>query len=272
MEECIELLVSDPEARLIAGGTDLGVESNLRQRRWPHLVSLEAIGELRAFEESAESVRIGASLPLTDMEAQWASAPAAFRTWFPLFASPMLRNRATIGGSLATASPIGDSAPLLLAFDARVHIAGRAGRRVVDLADFFEGYRKTALQGGELITAIEIPKPFPMEAAFYKAAKRRMDDISTVAAAFALDLDNDGRIVSARFAFGGVAAVPLRVTSAEQAVLGRRWNESTMRGAQNAITESLRPISDHRGSAGYRLAVAASLLEKFYWRAQEEAA
>ena len=106
---------------MIAGGTDLAVESNLRARRWPHLVSLEAIAELREFSESRDVGEIGAALPLTEIALRWSGAPEVFREWLPLFASPPIRNRATLGGNLATASPIGDGAPLLLALDARVH-------------------------------------------------------------------------------------------------------------------------------------------------------
>ena len=112
----------------------------------------------------------------------WRGAPDAVRDWLQLFASPIIRNRATLGGNLATASPIGDGAPLLLALDAVLHIAGPAGRRKAPLASFFTGYRQTSLGPGELLTAIELPKPLPFLARFYKVAKRRTDDISTVAA------------------------------------------------------------------------------------------
>jgi xanthine dehydrogenase small subunit len=271
VEECVAIL-ADPAARLIAGGTDVGVESNLRYSRWDHLVSLEAIAELREFTEAPDSIRIGAALPLTDIAARWSDAPEAFREWLPLFASPTIRNRATLGGNLATASPIGDGAPMLVALDATLHVAGARGRRTVPLASFFTGYRRTVLEPGELLTAIELPKPLPAFTRFYKVAKRRMDDISTVAAGMAMDLDDAGRITRARFAFGGVAAVPLLVTAAEEAILGMRWNQSAMERVQAVLARTLRPIGDHRGSAEYRLAVALSLVEKFRWEWQEAAA
>src|SRR5262249_329575 len=134
---------------------------------------------------------------------RWRGAPAAFTEWLTLFASPPIRNRATLGGNLATASPIGDSAPLLMALDARVLIAAPSARRALDLSSFFTGYRTTALQSGELITTIEIPMPLPRQVRFYKVSKRRLDDISTVAAAFAMDWDSAGRVRRARFVFGG---------------------------------------------------------------------
>jgi len=211
-------------------------------------------------------------MPLSEIAARWANAPHVFHEWLRLFASPPLRNRATLGGNLATASPIGDSAPLLLALDATVHSVSRQGRRTIPLNAFFTGYRRTVLGHDELIAAIQIPKPLPEFVRFYKIAKRRMDDISTVAAAMAMDWDRSGRIALARFAFGGVAAVPLRAMAAEEAVLGSRWNDAAVERVQAVIERTLHPIGDHRGSADYRIAVAKSLVAKFLWESREAAA
>ena len=268
IEECLAI----PDGKLIAGGTDLAVESNLRGRRWKHLVSLDAIEELREFSENGDRVVIGAGLPLNEIGVRWKSAPEAFHEWLTLFASPPLRNRATLGGNIATASPIGDSPPLLLALDAIVHLAAKNRRRTVPLASFFEGYRKTALAPGEILVAVEIPKPLPQFVRFYKVAKRRMDDISTVAAGMAMDWDSSGRVARARFAFGGVAATPLRIEIAESAAEGHRWNDAAVERVQAAIERVLQPITDHRGSADYRIAMAKSLIGKFLWEHREAAA
>ncbi|MGA3025736.1 MAG: FAD binding domain-containing protein [Bryobacteraceae bacterium] len=272
VEQCLSILADDPSARLISGGTDLVVESNLRSRRWSHLVSVEAIAELREFSETAASITIGAALPLNEIPTRWSSAPNVFLQWLRLFASPPLRNRATLGGNLATASPIGDGAPMLLALDARVHLASRRGRRTIGLASFFTGYRRTVLAPDELIASIEIPRPLPEFMRFYKVAKRRMDDISTVAAAMAMTWDESGRVARVRFAFGGVAAVPLRAVRAEEAILGHRWNDAAAERVQAALERTLEPIGDHRGSAEYRLAVAKNLVARFLWERREAAA
>ena len=269
LDQCMAIAARDPQVRWIAGSTDLGVESNLRFRRWPHLVSVEAVPELLEFSDQPDSVRIGAALPLTEIEARWKNPPDMVLQWLPLFASPTIRNRATLGGNLATASPIGDGAPMLLALDATLHLAGPQGRRAVPLTAFFADYRRSVLTAGELIAAIEIPKPFPAFTRFYKVAKRRMDDISTVAAGFALDLDSSGRVTRARFAFGGVAATPLRVYAAEEAILGQRWNESAAQQVQAVLAGALKPMGDHRGSAEYRRDVSQSLIGKFLWEHQE---
>jgi xanthine dehydrogenase small subunit len=156
--------------------------------------------------------------------------------------------------------------------DAQVRIAGPQGLRTLALHEFFLDYRQTALGPGELLVSIILPKPFPALARFYKAAKRRMDDISTVAACFAIDLDASGRVLRARLAYGGVAAVPLRATEAEGALLGAAWNYTAVERAQKILARTLHPIGDHRGSAAYRLALAQSLLAKFWWQQQAEAA
>jgi xanthine dehydrogenase small subunit len=265
VEECHAILAADPEAALIAGGTDLGVEVNLHRREPAAWVSLDAIDELHAFADAAAAVTIGAALPLADIGARWHDAPPAVRDWLDLFASPPIRNRATLGGNLVTASPIGDAAPLLLALDAWIHVAGADGRRSLPLSSFFTGYRQTVLARGEIVTGIEIPRPFPGVLRFYKVAKRRMDDISTVSAAIAMDHDGAGEVRMARFAFGGVAATPVRVADAEAAATGYAWTPAAVTRVQRALEATLQPMSDHRGSRAYRLGVAASLIEKFHW-------
>ena len=264
LDACLALLAADPDAKLAAGATDLGVESNLRSRRWRHVIDVDGIAELKAFDDAPDAVTIGAALSLTDIGRQWTTAPPFIQEWLTLFASPPIRNRATLGGSLATASPIGDAAPLLTALDARLHLAGADGRRTVDVAAFFAGYRRTVLRPGEMLTAIDIPKPLPHFVRFFKVAKRVLDDISTVAAAMALDFDG-GVVRRARLAFGGVAATPLRAVAAEDAIAGRPWDEDAVARAQDVLDRTLRPMSDHRGSAEYRLEVSKALVEKFWW-------
>ena len=116
--------------------------------------------------------------------------------------------------------------------------------------------------------SIEIPKPLPELIRFYKVAKRRVDDISTVAAAMALDREGAGRVSRARLAFGGVAATPVRLVEAEASAAGQAWNEAAVERVQQVIGRTLTPMSDHRGSASYRLEVSKSLVEKFWWESR----
>ena len=208
-------------------------------------------------------MEIGAALTLSEIAEKWHDVPDVFQEWLELFASILIRNRATLGGNLVTASPIGDSAPLLLALGAEIRIAGLTGERIVPLSEFFQSYRQTALEPGEVLRSILIPKPFPQFVRFYKVARRRLDDISTVAAGIAMDRDASGRVTNVRLAFGGVAATPLRTMEAEDALEGTEFAPADIEGAREALRRTLRPIDDHRGSAAYRIAMAQSLIEKF---------
>ena len=265
LTECLRIAAEDPDSRFVAGNTDLGVVTNLRGQRCSHLISLEDVPELLTFRDGGNAVEIGAGLTLTAIGEYWHDSPQIVREWLPLFASILIRNRATLGGNLATASPIGDSAPMLMALDAEVVIVSLSGERTVPLSEFFRGYRETLLARGEILKSIRIPKPLPTEARFYKVAKRSLDDISTVAAGFSISRDDNGRITRARLAYGGVAAVPLRAVGAEQLLEGTFGEPAHLSRAKASIRQSLRPIGDHRGSAEYRLALAQSLLDKFWF-------
>lgn len=261
-----EVLAQHPEALLIAGGTDVMVEVNQRYRRAQLLVSLDGLGELRGIHSSPGEWRLGAACTLTEIEralGPFDDAPALLAQLWPLFSSRLIRNRATLGGNLATASPIGDSSPVLLALDARVRIVSSAGERSMPLAEFFVGYRQTALAPGEIIAEVCIPKPLPRFQRFYKVSKRPLDDISTVAAAFCLSLDARGAVECLRAAFGGIAATPLRATQAEARAQGMPWNAATQELVAGALGNLGTPLSDPRGSAAYRKAMIVSLFEQF---------
>jgi xanthine dehydrogenase small subunit len=254
---------ADPEATPVAGGTDVVVDMNLGGHRWPALVALDEIDELGRIEWTDDALEIGAAVPLRTLEESLGGAVPILEQLWPLFSSRLIRGRATLGGNLATASPIGDTPPALLALGADVRIASSQGERVVPLDELFTGYRQTVLGPGEIIRSIRIPRPFPAMQRFYKVSKRVLDDISTVAAAFAVELE--GHIVSrARLAFGGVAPTPVRAREAEEALEGRPWNAEAIHAASDKLRRALSPITDHRGSAAYRGAVAARLLEKFW--------
>jgi len=297
LAEVLELLAAEPEAKLIAGGTDVVVEINQRDARWPLLISLEAVAELRSLtvgdawietpsgghheqpqstgperaERAAQPktaaggfIEIGGGVDLSDLEHRLAGAIPLLDELFPLFSSRLIRNRATLGGNLVNGSPIGDSPPVLLALDAELELMSKSGRRTVALAEFFTGYRKTALAPGELLTKIRVPRRQPALAHFYKVSKRVLDDISTVAAAFAIELDEQGTVTRARLAYGGIAATPVRARAAEDALLGRPWTRASVTAIAPLLAQAGTPMSDHRGSADYRAAMTVRLLEKFW--------
>jgi len=259
---------SAPDATLIAGGTDLMVYANQRYQRWQDLLSLEALPELRQFVLGDSELTIGAGVELSELEQRLSHTHAGllpmFEQLLPLFSSRLIRNRATLGGSLATASPIGDAAPVLLALDATLTLVSARGERRVALVDFFRGYRQTVLGPQELIHSVHIPLPGPQVSRFYKVSKRVLDDISTVAGAFALELDSQGKVVRLRIAYGGVAATPLRARGVELLAIGLPWSEPTLQTLLSALQRVGTPQSDTRGQAGYRRAMIGKLLEKFY--------
>ncbi|MEY2576920.1 MAG: xanthine dehydrogenase large subunit [Verrucomicrobiota bacterium] len=267
LERLFRALAEHPEARLIAGATDLGLEITKRFQKFPTLISIEAVAELNEISSTETEWRIGAATTLTKLDDLLGAEFPVIREMLAVFGSRQIRNRATLGGNLVTASPIGDSAPVLLALDANVVIASAGGERVLPLEEFFVAYRKTALQPGEVLKSIIIPRPasgVQTHRQFYKVSKRREMDISTVAACFSIALDDGGTITKSRLAYGGVAALPVRARSTEAALVGKRWSNSTCEEVLPVLQNEFTPISDVRGSATYRGQLIASLLRKFF--------
>jgi xanthine dehydrogenase small subunit len=266
LADALALLRDHPEARPVAGCTDWGVEVNLRGARAPYLVAVDRLPELR--EASVQpptggAIEIGAALSLSEVERLLAGRVPLLSELFPLFGSPQIRNVATIGGSLATASPIGDLAPALLALEASVALVSTAGDREVPLDGYFTGYRRTVLRPGELVRAVRIPQPLAGLAAFHKVAKRRYDDISSVAVAFALDVV-DGTVTRARVGLGGVAPTPIRALATERALEGGAWSAETVRAAALVLRDEGTPIDDQRATAAYRAAMLEQSLLRLW--------
>ncbi|MEI9952499.1 MAG: FAD binding domain-containing protein [Pseudomonadota bacterium] len=271
LDEAFALLLTHPSAQLIAGGTDLMVYANQRYQRFPVLISVEALSELQELTLGETELVIGAAVPLAQLERALHTAPASaqlLEQLLPLFSSRLIRNRATLGGNLGTASPIGDSAPALLALGAELELVSQRATRRLPLAEFFLDYRRTALEPGELIRAVRIARPLPAFQRFYKVSKRVLDDISTVAAGFALALDAEGKVTRFGVGLGGVAAVPLAAPSLEQAALGRVWNEATLALVLAEAARLGTPQTDLRGSAAYRRAMLGKLIEKFFYESR----
>ncbi|GAA1128603.1 FAD binding domain-containing protein [Microbacterium natoriense] len=268
--DTLGMLRDEPDALLVAGSTDWGVEVNIRGRRAPFVVAIEHLPELRGLTVTEELVEIGAALSLSEVEKGLDGAVPLLAELFPQFASRLIRNRGTFGGNLGTGSPIGDTPPALLALGARLVLASAGPdrgvvEREVELSEYFTGYRQTVRQPGELIKSVRIPLPLAGVTAFHKIAKRRFDDISSVAVAFALDIDA-GVVTAARIGLGGVAATPLRATATEAALIGRPWNVETVRAASEVLGAEGTPMSDHRASSEYRSLMLNTALLKLYSR------
>ncbi len=264
------VLAEEGDARLVSGATDLGLEVTKAHRSWPCLVSLEAIAALRRIDRDAGGWFIGAGAVLSDLEAATERDLPPLSRMLRYFGARQIKNRATVGGSLCNASPIGDLAPVLIALGAEAVIAGPGGERSLALEDFFVSYRRTALAPGEILLGVRVPDPAGARAAAYKVSKRRELDISTVSAGMLVRVA-DGVVSEARLAYGGMAATPSRAPSAEAALVGRPWTAASVRAAAALLDRDFTPLSDHRGSAWYRMTVARNLLIGFFEETLEDA-
>jgi xanthine dehydrogenase small subunit len=269
LADALRLLRDDPAATVVAGSTDWGVEVNLRGRRATSVIAIDRLPELRGLVVGADQIEIGAALTLTEIERRLDGTVPLLAQLFPQFASRLIRNGATLGGNLGTGSPIGDTPPVLLALEASLVLADVDGEREVALSDYFTGYRQSVRRADELIKAVRIPLPLARLAAFHKIAKRRFDDISSVAIGFALEVE-DGVVTKARVGLGGVAAMPVRALATEAALEGRPWTREVAWAAADVLRAEGTPIDDHRASAAYRAAMLGQSLRKLYAESPEE--
>ena len=268
LDDLAALRAAKPEARLLAGGTDVALWVNKQFRELGELIYLGEVAELKAIDEAGGWLTIGAGASL---EAAWAALARHWpdsREMGLRFASLPVREVGTMGGNIANGSPIGDSAPVLIALDAEVLLRLGPRLRAMPLQDFYLGYLQNRLEPGEFVQALRLPLPGPDHATrqrlrVYKLSKRHDCDISALAAGLWLRFDGD-RVVDARFAFGGMAAIVKRAAGAEAAVRGQRWTAATLQAAMAALDGDFEPLTDLRASAGYRRRAARKLLQRLW--------
>jgi xanthine dehydrogenase small subunit len=266
LEELWRLRACHPAAVLVAGATDLGLQVTKRHIHYDKVIGLEALPELKQLERRVGGWWIGAGVNLTRLMDTVGPEIKGLDKMMRVFGSRQIRSRATLGGNLCNASPIGDNPPMMIALGATAVIAGSGGTRRIPMEDFFVGYRQTALTGDEILLAVELPH-LASEAYFstYKVSKRRELDISICAAGMLVELDGSNGVVAIRLAYGGMAATPLRAHKTEAALLGKLWTIETIEAAVAHLDEDFQPISDHRGSARYRRLLAKNLLRGFFY-------
>jgi xanthine dehydrogenase small subunit len=263
IDEALALKAAHPQASWLGGGTDVGVELSHGRGTERAFIALDRIAALRGIEVGERSVRIGAGVPLTIVEHELRGVLPALDEMLKWFAARQVRNRATFGGNLGTASPIGDLLPVLLALDATIELQGPRGTRTLPADGYFTAYRKTQRADDELVVGVTIPRRTDIVQGSSKVAKRQTDDISIVAASFAIARDAHGVVTHARLAYGGVAAVPLRATKAEALIAGQRLAPDVVDAARVALEGEFEPLSDHRSGADYRRKLAGNLFAKF---------
>jgi xanthine dehydrogenase small subunit len=270
LAEFAALRAARPQAQVLAGSTDMGLWVTKQFRALPELISINEVAELKAVERTDTLIRIGAAASL---EPAWRALVAE---WPPLrdlwlrFASLPIRQAGTMGGNVANGSPIGDSAPVLMALGADIVL--QLGERVrrLPLEDFYTGYMKNRLEPGEFVRAIEVPRDAARVVRAYKISKRFDCDISALCLGASLVV-NQGRVEAPRLAFGGMAAVVKRAARAEAVLAGQPWNEATLARAQAALAQDFQPLTDMRASAAYRLQVAQNLLKRLWLETRADA-
>ncbi|MQA53266.1 xanthine dehydrogenase small subunit [Pseudomonas piscis] len=253
-----------PQARLLAGGTDLALEVTQFHRTLPVMIYVGNIAELKRIEHFEDRLEIGAATALTDCYDALRGEYPDFGELLQRFASLQIRNQGTLGGNIGNASPIGDSPPLLIALGAQIVLCKGQVRRTLALEDYFIDYRVTARQDSEFIEKIIVPRASAKrQFRAYKVSKRLDDDISAVCAAFNLRIV-DGVIEEARIAFGGMAATPKRARHCEAILTGADWTQASIEQACAALAQDFTPLSDFRASKEYRLLSAQNLLRKYF--------
>lgn len=264
--ELSRLLAQYPEAVMVAGATDVGLWINKQQKQMDvliHTCNVLELQEIRVDEEH-NRLEIGASLSYSDVMDSLCLHYPDLRPLLARLGAIQVRNAGTIGGNIANGSPIGDMPPPLVALQARLVLRSAAGKRELDLEEFFIGYGKQDLQPGEFVEKILLPLPCAGQLfRVYKLSKRFDQDISSVCAAFSLVL-NDGEVVEIRICYGGMAGVPARASGVENALLGQVWNSENIERAKQALSEDFEPLTDWRASSGYRMLAAQNLLRRFF--------
>ena len=263
--ELADLLIRYPDATILAGATDVGLWVTKQQRELPVIIYIGRVSELDYVAEAEDQLEIGAAVSLTDaFEVLGKHYPELYEI-MRRFASPPIRNAATLCGNIANGSPIGDTMPALISLGAMLVLRRGKQVRELPLDEFYLGYRENALQQSEFVQAVRVPlqQGGGKFIRSYKIAKRYDQDISAVCGAYFLNLEADV-VADARICYGGMAAVPQRAKHCETALRDQPWNEATVEAAIKALVEDYQPLTDMRASAAYRRRVAGNLLKRFY--------
>jgi len=270
LSEALRLKQEHPAAILINGSTDVSLRQTKKKEQLPLIIDLSAVYELNYCLEEKEHHRLGAGVTLEQLKSYSLERLPAIYNILKVFGSLQIRNIATLGGNVGSASPIGDILPLLIACKARVKIQSACSERTMNIEEFITGYRKTALEQDELITEILLAKQ-DRDTLFFssKISRRRDMDISTVSAALSLTL-KEGQVREIILAFGGMAATPKRAMLTENFLTGKAWSHAVIAEAMLMLEREFTPLSDARSDAGYRKIAGRNLLMKFFLESENQ--
>lgn len=262
--EAFELRNNMPNSVLISGATDVALRVTKRHEVLQEIIDLSNIDELKKCTKTDYLIKFGAGMSLEDVKTiSKNELPALYET-LAVFGSKQIRTLATFGGNLGSGSPIGDTLPTLMAYDAEIKLQSTDGDRIVKMNNFILGYRQTERKPNEIITSVIITKPTANTLVkFYKISKRKDLDISTVSAGFSVTLDKN-KVSDIILAYGGMAATTKRVTEAEIFLMGNEWSRENIEEAMKMIEKAFTPVSDARSGAEFRSIAAKNLLMKFW--------
>ena len=263
INELKKIIKKYPNFDFFSGGTDMSLVVTKQRKDLENIIYLNSINELNYIKENYKYIEVGATTPLRQFELFIDKYYSDFNTILKRYGSVQIRNVATMAGNIATASPIGDSLPLLLSLDASIVIESFNKKTILPLKNFFISYRKTKLKKGQFISSIRIPILKNNIFKAYKISKRIDDDISSVCASFNLSIVNK-KIKSIKIAYGGMAAIPKRAIYCEKVLLNSNFSENVILKAQKNLEKDFQPIDDMRASKDYRMKIAKNLLIKCF--------
>lgn len=265
LKEALQLRAEHPAAKIINGNTDNAVRQNKTFIFDREVIDLSAVAAINGIIEKNNSVELGASCSIEKMRLYLVDRIPSLSQLLAYFASAQIRNLATAGGNICTASPIGDLLPALVALNARVELQSKNDSRVLSLEDFILDYRKIDLAPDELLTRIFIPVPAPNQLFLcVKASVRKQLDISTVSLAMLLQKDKANRVEKIVLAYGGMAATVKRAAEAENFLTGKHWAKENIEKCIPLISCSFEPISDARAEAAARTRLSGNLFLRLF--------
>ncbi len=274
VDQAIEILVGTPDAKILAGGTDLLVQIRGGRPRPSVFVDVKRIPQLMQIRLDESGAAIGAGVPAAEI----VEHPEIARLWpgvreaTDLIGSTQVQGRASLGGNLCNSSPAADSTPVLIAANAHCLIMGPGGDRSVPVAEFVTGPGANVLEPGELLVEILIPRPGPRTAdAYQRVIPRSEMDIAVVGVGASISLEEDGSCADACVVIGAVAPTACAVEAAGQAIQGSAFDDESLQCAADAAMRAAQPIDDVRGTAAYRRKVTGVLVKRVIRLAAERA-
>lgn len=264
LEEALRFLSENPDALIVQGATDIALRVTKKHEVLGKILDLSALSALKEIKTADREFSFGAGMNLEDIRKYCENIFPPLYKMLSVFGSRQIRSLATLGGNIGSASPIGDTLPVLMALNARIELQSISGKREIPMTEFIIGYRKTQRQSNELISAVIIPKMNPNSIVrSYKVSKRKDLDISTLSGGFSLTFQGE-LISSAVLAYGGMAERTKRAVTAENYLVGKKWTREIAVQAGEYVYSEFTPLSDTRSGAEFRRLAARNLMLKFW--------